>query len=75
MEVSLVNSAGGRFCWNYANDIFYDTYADDNVCSIYAVFEVVTFVTGMLVDLSLVFKQVTVSVTIMQVKFLRHICR
>ena len=36
-------------------------------------FEVVLFVTGMLVDLSVAIKQVTVSVAI--AKFLEHICR
>ena len=35
----------------------------------------VLFVTGMLVDLSVAIKQATVSVAIMQFKFLEHICR
>ena len=31
VKVSVVNSAGGNFCWNYGTDTFYDNYADDNV--------------------------------------------
>ena len=34
MEVSLVNSAGRSFCWNYVTDTFYDNHADDNVVAI-----------------------------------------
>ena len=49
MKVSVVNSAGGSFCWNYATDTFYGNYAGDNICCIYAGFEVVLSVTGMLV--------------------------
>ena len=52
MEVSLVNSAGGSFSWNYATESFYGSYAGDNVCCICAGFEVVLSVTGMLVDLT-----------------------
>ena len=63
VKVSVVNSAGESFCWNYATDTFYGNYAGDNVC-----FEVVLFVNGMLVDLSVGIKQVTVSVAIMQLK-------
>ena len=51
IKVSVVNPAGGSFCWNYATDTFYGNYAGD-VCCIYAGFEVVLFVTGMLVGLS-----------------------
>ena len=65
VKISVVNSAGGSFCWNYATDTFYGNYAGGNVCRIYAGFEVVFFVTGMLVDLSVVIKQVTVSVAFM----------
>ena len=36
VKVSIVNSAGGSFCWNYAIDTFYGTDAGDNVCWIYA---------------------------------------
>ena len=61
MEVSVVNSAGESFCWNYATDTFYGNYAGDNVCCIYAGFEVMLFVTGMLVD-SAAHIQETVSV-------------
>ena len=49
MKVSVVNSAGDSFCWNYATDTFYGNYAGDNICCIYAGFEVVLSVTGMLV--------------------------
>ena len=52
MKVSVVNSAGDSFCWNYGTDTFYGNYAGDNVCCIYAGFEVVLSVTDMLVDLS-----------------------
>ena len=52
VKVSVVNSVGGSFCWNYATDTFYGNYASDNVCCIFAGFEVVLSVTGMLVDLS-----------------------
>ena len=52
VKVSVVNSAGGSFCGNYATDSFYDNYANDNVCCTFAGFEVVLYVTGMLVDLS-----------------------
>ena len=61
MKVSVVNSAGDSFCWNYASDTFH-------VCCIYAGFEVVLFVTAMLVDLSVAIRQVTVSVAIMQLE-------
>ena len=66
MKVSVVNSAGGSFCWNYATDTFYGNYA--GVCCIYAGFEMVIFGTVMLVDLSVAIKQVTVSVAIMQLE-------
>ena len=46
-------------------------YAVDNICCIYAGFEVAVFVTGMLVDLSVAIKQVTVSVAIMQLDVFR----
>ena len=52
MRDSAVNSACGSFCWNYAIDTSYANYTGDTVCCIYAGFEVVLFVTGMLVDLS-----------------------
>ena len=74
VKVSVVNSAGGSFSWNFAIDTFYGNYAGV-ICCIYAGFEVVLFVTGMLVDLSVAIMQVTVSVAIMQLKFLQHICR
>ena len=66
VKVSVVNSAGGSFCWNYATDAFYGNYAGDKVCCIYAGFEKVLSVTGMLVDLSVTIMQATVSVAIMQ---------
>ena len=79
MKVSVVNSAGGSFCCNYATDLcFYGNYASDNVCCIFAGFQVLLSVTGMLVDLSVTIMQVTVSVAIMQVVFsavhYRHDC-
>ena len=40
VKVSIVNSAGGSFCWNYATDTFYSNYAGTNVCCNYAGFEV-----------------------------------
>ena len=63
--MSVVNSAGVSFSWNFATDTFYGNYAGD-ICCIYAGFEVVLFVTVMLVDLSVAVKQVTVSVAIMK---------
>ena len=69
MKVSVVNSAGGSFCWNYAADLcIYGNYASDNACSIFAGFQVLHSVTGMLVDLSVTIMQVTVSVAVMQLK-------
>ena len=53
MKVTVVNSAGGSFCWNYATDTFYNNYVSDNTCGIDAGFEVVLSVTVMFVDLSL----------------------
>ena len=62
----MLNSAGGSFCWNYATtDTSYGNYAGDNVCCIYAGFEVLVFVTDMLVDFSVAIKQVTNSAAIM----------
>ena len=40
MKVSLVNSAGASFCWNYATNTFYSNYAGANVCCNYADIEV-----------------------------------
>ena len=57
MKVSVVNSAGDSFCWNYATDTFYGNYTSDNVCCIFAGFEVVRSVTCMLVDLSVTIMQ------------------
>ena len=53
MKVSVVNSAGGSFCWNYVTDTFYGNYARENACGIFVGFEVVLSVTGILVDLLL----------------------
>ena len=50
MKVSVVNSAGGSFCWDYATETFYGNHAGDNVCCISAGFEIVLSVRGMLVD-------------------------
>ena len=60
VKVSVVNSAGDRFSWNYATDPFYGNYASDNVCCIFAGFEVVLSVTGTLVDLSVTIMQLEV---------------
>ena len=57
MKYSVVNSADGSFCWNYATDTFYGNYAG---------FEVAPFVTGTFLDLSVAIMQVTVSVAVMQ---------
>ena len=68
MKVSVVNSAGGSFCCNYATDLcIYGNYASDNVCCIFAGFQVLLSVTCMLVDLSVTIMKVTVSVAVMQV--------
>ena len=68
MKGSVVNFAGGSFCWNYGTDTLYGNYTGDNVCYIYADFcyiyadfEVALSVTGMLVELSVAIMQVTVS--------------
>ena len=67
MKVSVVSSAGGSFCCNYATDLgIYGNYASDNVCCISAGFQVLLSVTGMLMDLSVTIMQVTPSVAIMQ---------
>ena len=66
VKVSVVNSASGSFCCNYATDLcVYGNYASDNVCCIFAGFQVLLSVTGMLVDLSVTIMQVTVSVAVM----------
>ena len=59
MKVSVV-----KFL-NYVTDTFYGNYAGDNICCIYADFEVVLFVTGVLGDLSVV---------IGRSLFLLHLC-
>ena len=71
MKFSVVNSTGGSFCWNYATGTLYGSYAGDNVCCIYAGFEVVRSVTGMLMDLSVAIMQVTVSVESAKLRGLR----
>ena len=69
MKVSVVNSAGGSFCCNYATDLcVYGNYASDNACCIFAGFQVLFSGTGMLVDLSVAIMQVTVSVAVMQLE-------
>ena len=68
MKVSVVNSAGVNFCCNYATDPFiYGNYVSDNVCCIFAGFEVLLSVTGMLY-LSVAIMQVTASVAVMQLE-------
>ena len=59
MKVSLVNSTDGSFCSNYATDLF--IYASDNLYCIFAGFQVLFSVAGMLVDLTVTITQVTVS--------------
>ena len=61
MKVFVVSSAGGSFCWNCATDTFYGSSAGGNFCRIYAGFELVPIVSGILVDLSVAIKHVTVS--------------
>ena len=66
MKVSVVISAGDSFCCNYATDLcIYGNFASDIICYILAGFQVLLFVTGMLVDLSVTIIQVTVSVAFM----------
>ena len=61
MKVSLVNSADGSFCCNYATDpCVYGNYAYDNLCCIFAGFQLLLSVTCMLVDLSVTIMQVTI---------------
>ena len=65
MKVSLVNSASGSYCCNYAADLcVYANYSSDKVCCIFAGFQVLLSVTVMLVDLSVTIMQVTVSVAV-----------
>ena len=68
VKVSVVSSAGGSFCCNYATLCIYGNYASDNVCCIFAGFQWLLSVTGMLVDLSVTIMQVTVSVAVMQLE-------
>ena len=56
MKVSVANSAGGSFCWNYGTDTFYGNYAGGN------------FLLHTLVDYSVAVMQVTVSVAVMQLE-------
>ena len=66
VKVSVFNSAGGVSFWNYATDTLSMAIMQVTTSCIYAGFEVVPFVTGMLVDFSVAIKQVTVSVAIMR---------
>ena len=68
MKVSVVISAGGSLCCNYATDLcIYSNYASDNSCCIFAGFQVFfsLSVTGMWVDLSVTIMQAAASVTVM----------
>ena len=38
VKVSVVNFAGGSFCWNYATGTFYSNDADANIRCNYAFF-------------------------------------
>ena len=40
VKVSIVSSACGSFCWNYATDTFYSIYAGATVCCNYAGLEI-----------------------------------
>ena len=67
MKASVVDSAGGSFCWNYSTD------AVDNVCCNYAGLEILLhlcrwYILLQLVDLSVAIMQATVSVTLMQLE-------
>ena len=67
MKVSVVNSTDSSFCWNYVTDTFYGNNAGNNVCCIYAGFEVHS-VTGMLMNLFVAIMKETVSVALMQLE-------
>ena len=84
VKVSVVNSAGASFHWDYATDTFYGNYADANVCCNYAGFEVllqlyrwyfmlqlcwwIFFVAITQVNVSVAVMELEVSATFMQVK-------
>ena len=69
VKVSVVNSAVGSFCCNYTTDpCIYGNYASNNVCYIFAGFQVLLSVTCKLVDLSVAIMQVTVSVAVIQLE-------
>ena len=69
VKVSVVISAGGSLCCNYATDLcIYSNYLSDNVCCIFADFQVLLSVTGMLVDLSVTIMKVAISVKVMQLE-------
>ena len=70
-EISVVNSVGGSFCWNYATDTFFSNYAGANVqlCRFWGSVTfmlVILSATIMLLDLFVAITQVGVSVVIMQ---------
>ena len=70
MKLSIVISAGGSLCWNYATDLcIYGSYASDNACCILAGFQVLLSVAGVLGDLSIKIMQVAVSVAVVQLGF------
>ena len=69
MKHSVVISAGGSLCCNYATDLcIYGNYASDDACCILVRFQVLLSVTGMLADLSVKNMQVTVSVAVVQLE-------
>ena len=69
MKLSIVISAGGSLCCNYATDLcIYGSYASDNACCILASFQVLLSVDGVLVDLSIKIMQVAVSVAFVQLE-------
>ena len=69
VKVYVANSGGGSFGCNYATDLcIYGNYASESVSCIFAGFQVLLSVTGMLVDLSVTIMQVAVSVAVMQLE-------
>ena len=82
VKVSVVSSAGGSFCWNYATDTFYSNYAGANICCNYAGFWgsivimlVVLSATLMLVDLFFQLRRWLFLMQFCGLKFLQHLFR
>ena len=82
VKVSVVNSAGGSFCWNYASDTFCSNYAGANVCCSYAGFKVLLQLCWWYILLQLCWwiflLQLHRWLFLLQLcssKFLQHLCR